>query len=219
MIEGLKIPIRRKSRGKIAVYAGVFLRALLFFSIGLGAASRSKGTERYFLLAGYNMVQTGDWITPVYEGKPRFQKPPLAYWLVAVFYKLLRRPSVVSPAAVRTGGRPGGDAHRVNGGVAVEIKEGGLLASLFLATCTGYLIQSRMAMTDIFLLLFFLMAMMLYAKELFSAEKSLLRRLGMWASMAMAFLAKGHLGVIMPLMIAVGLGIQRDFSFKNAFRP
>ncbi len=216
---GIKAHLGWKSCGGIATYGGVFFAALLFFSIGLGAASRSKGAERYFLLSGFTIAQTGDWITPVYEGKPRFQKPPLAYWLIAASYRLFgvhlwsaRLPSAAAGAlgVMLTG---------LLGEWLFRSRKVGLLAALFLATCTGYLIQSRMAVTDIYLLLFFLAAMTLYARELFSPKGSELRRMGMWAAMAMAFLAKGHLGLIIPFMIAVGVGFQREFSMKKALRP
>lgn len=208
-----------KKFSTFGVYSGVFVAALLFFSIGLGAASRSKGAERYFLLSGFTMAQSGDWITPVYEGVPRFQKPPMAYWMIAASYKIFgvhlwsgRLPSAVAGAmgVMLTG---------LMGEWLFRSRRAGLLAALFLSTCTGYLIQSRMAVTDIFLLLFFLITMMFYARELFFPEGSELRRVGMWASMALAFLAKGHLGVVMPFMIAVGLGVQRGFSLKRTLRP
>ncbi|MBW2306550.1 MAG: glycosyltransferase family 39 protein [Deltaproteobacteria bacterium] len=216
---GRKARFGWKNPGGIPIYAGVCIAALLFFSLGLGAASRSKGAERYFLLSGFTMAETGDWLTPVYEEKPRFQKPPLAYWLIAASYKLFgvhlwsaRLPSAVAGAlgVMLTG---------LLGEWLFRSRRAGLLAALFLATCTGYLIQSRMAVTDIYLLLFLLVAISLYSMELFSTKGSELRRVGMWASMAMAFLSKGHLGIIIPFMIAAAIGPQRGFSLRKALRP
>ncbi|MBI4446603.1 MAG: glycosyltransferase family 39 protein [Acidobacteria bacterium] len=34
------------------------------------------------------MVQNGNWIIPHFNGKPRLNKPPLSYWLVAVLYRV-----------------------------------------------------------------------------------------------------------------------------------
>src|SRR3990172_7269855 len=33
------------------------------------------------------MVESGDWITPTYNGENRYDKPILFYWLMAVSYK------------------------------------------------------------------------------------------------------------------------------------
>ncbi|HSU32861.1 MAG TPA: glycosyltransferase family 39 protein, partial [Bryobacteraceae bacterium] len=34
------------------------------------------------------MVRTGDWVTPHLDGVKYFEKPPLKYWIIAIFFKL-----------------------------------------------------------------------------------------------------------------------------------
>lgn len=46
-------------------------------------------TEPLFAEAGKQMVLTGDYITPYFNNETRFDKPPLIYWLMALFYNLL----------------------------------------------------------------------------------------------------------------------------------
>lgn len=49
------------------------------------------------------MLQTGDWVVPIYNGEVRIQKTPLNYWLVALTGKItghidelsVRAPSVI----------------------------------------------------------------------------------------------------------------------------
>lgn len=45
-------------------------------------------TEPLFAEASRQMVVTGDWITPYFNGATRFDKPPLVYWLMAIAFKI-----------------------------------------------------------------------------------------------------------------------------------
>ncbi|MBW4517842.1 MAG: glycosyltransferase family 39 protein [Timaviella obliquedivisa GSE-PSE-MK23-08B] len=45
-------------------------------------------TEPLFAEASRQMVVTGDWVTPYFNGITRFDKPPLVYWLMAIAFKV-----------------------------------------------------------------------------------------------------------------------------------
>lgn len=73
----------------------------------LGSTGLVDETEPLFAEAARLMVETGDWITPYYNGETRFDKPPLVYWLMAVGYQLIgvnewavRLPSAISAIAL-----------------------------------------------------------------------------------------------------------------------
>jgi 4-amino-4-deoxy-L-arabinose transferase-like glycosyltransferase len=55
----------------------------------LGSVGLIDETEPLFAEAARQMVVTGDWITPYFNGETRFDKPPLIYWLMAIGYKLI----------------------------------------------------------------------------------------------------------------------------------
>ncbi|UCF36822.1 MAG: hypothetical protein JSU96_18755, partial [Acidobacteriota bacterium] len=44
--------------------------------------------EAFYAQTPREMVESGDWIHPTFNGRPRVNKPPLSYWLVAVPYTL-----------------------------------------------------------------------------------------------------------------------------------
>jgi 4-amino-4-deoxy-L-arabinose transferase-like glycosyltransferase len=56
--------------------------ALLLFP-NLGAAPLERA-EIYFLDGARSMVESGDWLVPIYRGEPFFDKPALTYWLMAL---------------------------------------------------------------------------------------------------------------------------------------
>ncbi len=73
---------------KIAV---VWLGLLVWigFFQGLGAMELLDETEPMFVEAARQMQLSGDWLTPMFNGAPRFDKPPLVYWLMTIGFHLL----------------------------------------------------------------------------------------------------------------------------------
>lgn len=65
------------------VLAGVC--ALTFFA-GLGRPALTDSDEAYYAESAREMIERGDWLTPYYNGVPRFDKPVLYYWLAAGSY-------------------------------------------------------------------------------------------------------------------------------------
>jgi 4-amino-4-deoxy-L-arabinose transferase-like glycosyltransferase len=60
----------------------------LAFSYKLSALPPYHTDESYYVESVKTMVNTGDYLTPVYHGNKRFAKPILIYWLMAVAYKV-----------------------------------------------------------------------------------------------------------------------------------
>ena len=59
--------------------------ALTFF-VGLGRPALTDSDEAFYAESAREMIERGDWLTPYYNGEPRFEKPVLYYWLVAASY-------------------------------------------------------------------------------------------------------------------------------------
>ncbi|TVQ41913.1 MAG: glycosyltransferase family 39 protein [Gloeocapsa sp. DLM2.Bin57] len=71
---------------KAIIYCGVLCS--LAFLLFLGSTGLVDETEPLFAEAGKGMFLTGDWITPYYNGETRFDKPPLIYWGMAIAFHL-----------------------------------------------------------------------------------------------------------------------------------
>lgn len=52
----------------------------------LGSVGLVDETEPLFAEASRQMLVTGDWITPFFNGETRFDKPALLYWCQAIAY-------------------------------------------------------------------------------------------------------------------------------------
>ncbi|NET73351.1 MAG: glycosyltransferase family 39 protein [Sphaerospermopsis sp. SIO1G2] len=79
----------------------------LAFIWNLGNVGLIDETEPLFAEASRQMLITGDWITPFFNGETRFDKPALIYWCQAIAYAIMgvnewsaRIPSALAAAAV-----------------------------------------------------------------------------------------------------------------------
>src|SRR6476646_6087181 len=67
--------------------AWLLLIGWIAFFWHLGSIGLIDETEPLFVEAARQMTVTGDWITPFFNEVPRFDKPPLIYWLMAIAFK------------------------------------------------------------------------------------------------------------------------------------
>ena len=176
--------------------------AAIFMSFfRLGSVTLFDVDEAVFSEATKEMVQSGDWITPTYNGENRYDKPILFYWLMAASYKVFginefgaRFPSALSGFVLS---------------LAVfffvrcfsEDRQA-FLASLSLTLSAYFLVYTHAAVTDMALTLFI-------SLSLFSLFLSLERRntaggylCGFYMFSALAFLTKGLIGILFPFGIA-----------------
>ncbi|MCG9893567.1 MAG: glycosyltransferase family 39 protein [Thermosynechococcaceae cyanobacterium MS004] len=74
---------------------------------GIGDIGLIDETEPLFVEASRQMLLTGDWVTPYFDGETRFDKPPLIYWLMVLCFKLFgvsewaaRLPSAIAAVGI-----------------------------------------------------------------------------------------------------------------------
>lgn len=76
-----------KSSTKTMIIVALLLLPALFF--GLGNRPVYKIQEVRIAETAREMLASGDWIVPRFNGELRLQKPPLPYWLTAVSFRVL----------------------------------------------------------------------------------------------------------------------------------
>lgn len=178
--------------------------ALLVSFFRLGFIPLIDVDEAVFSAATKEMVQTGNWITPTYNGENRYDKPILFYWLMALSYKAFgignfaaRFPSALAAAClvsalflfVRSS----------HGG-----KRGSYAAFSFMLS-VYFLVYSHTAVTDMVLTLFISLSLFSFYMSRQSTNKSEEQNYiyGFYAFSALAFLTKGLIGIVFPFGIAM----------------
>ena len=196
----------------------LMLTAAVYF-YGLGRAPFVGADEPRYAQVAREMYERGDAVTPTLGGHTWFEKPALTYWTAIAGYKLFG----VSEWAARLGVASAGwltvllvgwiarrveDARNDVEGVAEDDAEGTrqtawlqLTAGAATATSAGLIVFSRGVNFDVFITMTVACALVFFfAAELeTAARKKRLLLAGFYAGMGAALLAKGLIGVVIPV--------------------
>ena len=78
----------RPGRARLAVLLGCLALGIPVLLWQLGNTGLVDETPPRFAEAARTMAEGGNWLTPWVNGLPRYDKPPLVYWLMALGYRL-----------------------------------------------------------------------------------------------------------------------------------
>lgn len=168
-------------------------------SVGLGSVGLLGPDEPRHAEVAREMLETGEWVTPHLMGYPWLDKPPLYHWAAALSMKLLgptetaaRLPSAA--AALATCFFIAGAGARLFGPRA------GLSAGLVLASSLGMAVYGRAAIVDSVFTLTLTLGLGSYA--LYATHRRSTLRLALsFGFLGAAVLAKGPVGLMVPLII------------------
>ncbi|MEI6871921.1 MAG: glycosyltransferase family 39 protein [Verrucomicrobiota bacterium] len=171
----------------------LFIGFTLLFCLGNGTLPLIDRDEPRFAEASREMLQTGDWIVPHFNAAPRYDKPPLIYWMQIACYRALgsageagafaaRLPAVLCTALSTVllacwGARMGGRLL-------------GLRAAIIYGLCVQVFVHGRAAVADPPMVLFTIAAAWA-GWEWLQAPRRAALALTFWISLALGFLAKG----------------------------
>jgi 4-amino-4-deoxy-L-arabinose transferase-like glycosyltransferase len=188
------------------------LAGLLFF-LALGSMGLTDRDEGRNAEAGREMLETGDWVSPTFNYEPRFAKPVLVYWLMSLSYRCfgVDEFSARLPSAVF--------------GLGLI-----LLQYLFLSRCCGPVVGlvgalmlllnieiiglSRMVLTDSVLIFLTTLSLFSFWLGFHGREKERGWRWVFYVGMALATLAKGPVGFLVPL-VTIGLYLTATGQWRR----
>jgi 4-amino-4-deoxy-L-arabinose transferase-like glycosyltransferase len=191
-----------KHRSRLIFWSVAAAAAVLLF-LRLGTPYLIDPDEARFARTTVEMIRSGDLVVPSFQGVPRTVKPPLLHWAQAACFRFLHGPSELGarlPAALATLGtmfllawvtrRRFGD-------------EGAIWSSAIFITLPLVVVLGRVGTTDALLSVHVFAALAIDMAEY--GETGGNRGGVMGALLGLAFLAKGPIGVILPvLMILAG---------------
>jgi len=181
-------------------YDLVFLVTLAAASLlpHLGTGSLPPFDDTTYALVSKTILKTGDWITMRWLDLPYFVfgKPPLNFWLTAVFYKILGVSEFTSRLSAAIHGIAGVIVTYLMGGL--YSRRVGITAALFLLSFPDYFRLSQSAMLDVPLTVHMSLALLFY---LLACRTSM----SVWyclsgISIGLAIMTKSVVGLI-PLIV------------------
>ena len=192
------------------------LLAVLLMFVGLGSMGLTDRDEGRNAEAGREMLETGDWISPTFNYEPRFAKPVLVYWLMSLSYRWFgvdefsaRLPSAVFGLGLillqylflsRFFGR------------AV-----GLFGALMLLLNIQMIGLGRMVLTDSVLIFFTTLSLFSFWLGFQGRSNERWWRWVFYLGMAMATLAKGPVGFLVPL-VTVALYVTATRQWRRFWK-
>ena len=169
----------------------IVLLSFYFFILGNSLISFTSLDEGRNASAVINMIKSKDLLVPYYNCQPRFEKPPMLYWIALVFFELL--------------GKSEFSARLVSGlsamGVAIftyllvkkhSDEHTAYKSALVLLTLPHMWIESRAFVPEMLNTFFMMVSLYFFLSEKF---------LSGWFFLAFAFLTKGPVGVILTLLV------------------
>lgn len=186
-----------EKRWRIAFWALLAATALLLL-IRIGSAPLHDPDESRFARTSLEMLRGGDPVVPRFEGQPRLVKPPLLHWIQAALFATFG-------ASEWTARLHAALATLVSLALLAWIvrrrygEEGAFWAALVFATIPLVVVLGRIGNLDALLSVHILAAIALDLAG--PREAGPARGFALGALLGLAFLVKGPVGVILPLLI------------------
>jgi 4-amino-4-deoxy-L-arabinose transferase-like glycosyltransferase len=180
----------------LPLLAVLVLAALPYF-LGLGSSSLWDSNEAFYTETPRRMIETGDFISPEFNYQPRFNKPPLSYWVVALFYKLFG----VSELSARLPVAIGALIMIITAfalGRAVFSVEAGFYAAIALAISPRILMFSRRIIIDVYVAMFMSLALLFFLLSEKDTSRRRLYLILMYISVGLGMLTKGPVALALP---------------------
>jgi 4-amino-4-deoxy-L-arabinose transferase-like glycosyltransferase len=196
------------------VGAALWLLAFCIFLLGNNGHSLWDRDEPRYSVATREMLESGDWVIPRFNGQIRYDKPVLVYWCMSLPMKLLGP----TEFAARFHAALAGSltvlllyvfALRLGGSFCGALMAG--LGAIFIAPL---FVVSKAATTDALLTLSVVAAMLMYWENR-HRPFSWLKHLAFWAILALSGLLKGPVGIG---VVALAIMCDRIWEYLGAGR-
>lgn len=177
--------------------------------VNLGGAQLWDRDEPRNAGCGAEMLERGDWVTPVFNGDLRTHKPVLLYWLMMASYSVFGVDEFAArfwSAALAVG------ACLLTGLIGARLfsQRAGWLAAIVLATSLMFVVSGRAATPDSVLVFCTTAATAIYVVSAIPRDRQpdpqgefprLPRAIAMYGVLGLATLAKGPVGLVLPTAV------------------
>lgn len=192
--------------------------SLILLFVDLGGSTIWDANEAFYVETPRQMVQSGDYVNPSFNGQPRWNKPVLSYWVVAGFYQVFG----VSVATERLAIAVGAVLLVLAAGVigrTIAGADAGVVAALALASAPRVMLWSRRIFIDVWFTALLALALMAFVLARARPERRTRWFLAMYAFLGLAMLTKGPVALVLPgFALAVWLTWTRRWAELGAFQ-
>ncbi len=208
----------QRATGRWAVLGLILVLGIALFLWQLGATGLVDETPPLFAASARAMAETGQWLIPHVNGLPRYDKPPLIYWLMGVGYAIpgqeqwnplgtwaARLPSALSVIAVMLSlGYTLLRWPQSSGGLRSACTALG--AALAFALSPLILLWGRIAVSDALLTGCLAVSLLLFWQSWAEPRRAVWPA---WIVLGLAVLAKGPVALALAALTLLGFGLNQ----------
>lgn len=182
----------------------VFGLAVLAVFCQLGTRGLNEPDEGRYAEIGREMVASGDWLVPRWNGIEHLSKPPVTYWSIAASLKLFGVNEFAArlPAALAALGTLAAVYLLAR---SVWGERPALWAVLVLLTSLEFFAVARLITTDMILTCFVTWSVWWFWNWYTSADKRWRHIVWFYVSLGLAMMTKGPVGVMLPLFAVLAV--------------
>ena len=193
----LHTPPRRLSY----VLLALLVVATAGYAFDLGGSSIWDANEAFYVETPREMLERGDWVNPQFNYEPRFNKPVLSYWIVAVLYRVFGVSIAVERVAIAAWALVMIVAAWLLGRAASAAWAAPLLAALGLAANPRMFMFARRILIDVMLAALMTLVLLFFALAERYPERRRLFLIAMYVAAGLGLLAKGPVAVALPAIV------------------
>lgn len=220
--------MRRLSMRRVWIW--FFAATAAFYFCGLGVEFLGRDEPRYAQVAR-EMWMRGDWVSPTLDGRTWFEKPALLYWMMIASFSVFGASEAaarigpalcgiltvaliawlatrVEIAAQRETNANGNErqSSASNGNSSDSTRWLGLCCAGAMASCGGLIAFARGATFDIVITATIAASLVCFLAADLEENPRRARRLlsGFYAGIGLALMAKGLIGIVIPVGVALG---------------
>ena len=167
----------------------------IIFFYGLGKMALTDPDETFYAETAKEMVDQGEYMTPLIFGKPQFEKPVFYYWLIIASYRAFGAGEFAARLPSAIFGIAGVIGVYLLGRLLFS-RKCGFFAGLMLATSAQYIVLARGSVTDMVLSVFILYCLLFFLEGVSGGRRHYYVLASLMA--ALAVLTKGPIGLFIP---------------------
>ncbi len=193
------LPVENSALKRLAV---VLAFAVPVFFCFLGANSVWDINEAFYVETPRQMLRSGDYVNPAFNGAPRFNKPVLSYWIVAGLYRALGDSVTVERIGIAIGAL-GIVLAAFLIGRALRSTLTGVLAALAIATAPRVVWFARKIFIDVYLTTFTSLALAAFVLAQVRPARRRRYLVLMYIALGLGVLTKGPVAVAIPALACI----------------
>jgi 4-amino-4-deoxy-L-arabinose transferase-like glycosyltransferase len=204
------------------------------YFVALGNSAIWDANEAFYVETPREMLEANDFLNPTFNYLPRFNKPVLSYWIVALFYRLFGVSVTVQRVAIALGalvivgcafvlaslledrGSKTGDRRSSTLDPRTSILDSrgaGLWAAAGLAAAPRLVMFARRIFIDIWITAFLSLTLVFFALSERYPERRRRYLVLMYVSIGLGVMTKGPVAIALPaLAFALYLGVRREWK-------